>query len=81
MKGVDSMVNSTSVKSTLAITYLVGQDEEGKDVFKTQRLQKVKPSVSDEDVFIVASALGDLLENPDVEVIRENDNLITNEEL
>ncbi|PRR72113.1 hypothetical protein CPAL_16000 [Clostridium thermopalmarium DSM 5974] len=74
-----NMINSTNVKSTLAIKYLAGQDKNGKDVFKTQRFQNVKPSASDSDVFDVATALGNLLENPDVEVIRENDNLIVNE--
>lgn len=73
------MINSTSVKSTLAIKYLAGQDENGKDVFKTQRLQKVKPTATDEDVFAVAAALGSLLENSNVEIIRENDNLIISE--
>lgn len=73
------MINSTSVKSTLAIKYLAGQDKDGKDVFKTQRFQNVKPDADDSDVFAVAIALGSLLENPDVEVVRENDNLIVNE--
>ncbi|QGU93849.1 DUF1659 domain-containing protein [Clostridium bovifaecis] len=73
------MINSTSVKSTLAIKYLAGQDENGKDVFKTQRLQKVKPAATDADVFAVGAALGSLLEHSNVEVIRENDNLIVNE--
>lgn len=72
------MINSTNVKSTLAIRYLAGQDEKGKDVFRVQRLQKVKPSATDEDVFAVATALGNLLENPSVEVTRENNELIVN---
>lgn len=73
------MINSTNVKSTLAIKYLAGQDEEGKDVFRTQRLQKVKPNATDEDVFAVATVLASLLESPSIEVIRENNNLIINE--
>lgn len=73
------MINSTNIKSTLAIKYLGGQDADGKDVFKTQRFANVKPSAVDADLFAVATALGTLLENPGVEVLRENDNLIVNE--
>jgi hypothetical protein len=73
------MISSTNIKSTLAIKYLGGQDENGKDVFRTQRLANVKPSAVDEDVFAVATVLGTLLESPSVEVLRENDNLIVNE--
>lgn len=73
------MINSTNIKSTLVIKYLGGQDDSGKDIFRTQRLVNVKPSAADEDVFAVATALGTLLENPNVEVLRENDNLIVNE--
>lgn len=73
------MINSTGIKSTLAIKYLAGQDTEGKDIFKTQRLSNVKTSATDENVFLVATALGTLLENPSVQVTRENQNLIVNE--
>lgn len=70
------MVNTTTVKSVLVIKYLVGQDEQGKDVFKVQRLQNLKTDAKDEDVFNIATALGNLLENHDVEVTRQNAQLI-----
>jgi len=73
------MINSTATKSTLAIKYVAGQDEGGKDVLKTQRLSNVKTAATDENVFLVATALGALLLNPSVEVRRENENLIVNE--
>ncbi len=73
------MINSTNIKSALVIKYLGGQDENGKDIFRTQRFSNVKPAALDEDVFGVATALGTLLEISSVEVLRENDNLIVNE--
>ncbi|KOA18161.1 hypothetical protein CLHOM_34950 [Clostridium homopropionicum DSM 5847] len=73
------MINSTAMKSTLAIKYVAGQDEGGKDILKTQRLGSVKTAATDENMFLVAAALGSLLLNPSVEVRRENENLIVSE--
>ncbi|MEA4825513.1 DUF1659 domain-containing protein [Clostridium sp. JNZ J1-5] len=73
------MINSTGIKSTLVVKYLAGQDKNGKDLFKSQRFANVKTTAKDEDLFAVAKALGNLLENPNVEVMRENDSLIVNE--
>lgn len=70
------MVNSTGIKSTLVIKYVTGQDEKGRDILKTQRIQKIKPSALDESIFEVAVVLGSLLENEKVKVVRENENLI-----
>lgn len=72
------MAKSTNIKSTLVIKYHAGQDEKGKEIYKNQRLSKVKPTATDDEVFAVAGALANLLDDPVVEVFRQNDNLIAN---
>ncbi|MCY6370215.1 DUF1659 domain-containing protein [Clostridium ganghwense] len=73
------MAKSTNIKSTLIIRYHAGQDEKGKEIYKNQRINKVKPAAGDDDVFAVATVLSKFLDDPVVEVFRQNDNLIANE--
>lgn len=69
-------VEQTNIKSTLAIKYLAGEDKDGKDIFKTQKFQKVLKEAKAEDVYAVGQAIGSLLDDPSVEIVREDSNLI-----
>ena len=59
------------------LKYLVGADEKGRDVFKTQKLQKLIPEATDEDVFEIALEIKKLLRFEDVRVFRENNTVLT----
>ncbi|MCY6354392.1 DUF1659 domain-containing protein [Clostridium sp. ZS2-4] len=72
------MAKSTLVKSDVAIKYHFGQDEKGKELYRKQRLTKLKPTATDEDVFVVATAVSKFLEDPATEIFKENENLLTN---
>lgn len=73
------MIKTTNIKSTLSIKYHHGQDEKGREVYKLQKLNNVNTNALDEDIFGVASALGKLLEDSNIQVFRQN-NLSLGEE-
>ncbi|ABK61537.1 MULTISPECIES: DUF1659 domain-containing protein [Clostridium] len=71
------MINVRNYKSSLVLKYLAGADEKGRDVFKTQKLQKLIPEATDEDVFDIALEIKKLLRFEDVRVFRENNTILT----
>lgn len=71
------MINVRNYKSSLVLKYLTGADEKGRDVFKTQKLQKLIPEATDEDVFDIALEIKKLLRFEDVRVFRENNTVLT----
>ncbi|KGM96485.1 hypothetical protein Z968_06150 [Clostridium novyi A str. 4552] len=71
------MINARNYKSSLVLKYLAGADKKGRDVFKTQRLQKLIPEATDEGVFEVALEIKKLLRFEDVRIFRENNTVLT----
>jgi 23S rRNA maturation mini-RNase III len=79
MKGVDSMAAvSTRLQSSLVLKYVDGVDEKGKEIIKSQRFSKVKTNAADQDLYDVALKVEDLLGKTLNELIREDENSITN---
>ncbi|MCY6371231.1 DUF1659 domain-containing protein [Clostridium ganghwense] len=71
------MAKSALIKSDVAIKYHFGQDDKGKELYKKQRLTKLKPTATDDEVFAVATAVSKFLEDPITEIYKENENLLT----
>ena len=66
-------VNSSLTANTLVLKLKVGVDQEGKDVFKTQRFSKIKSLATDENMFSVGKALANLAESISHEILKECD--------
>ncbi|WMJ81475.1 DUF1659 domain-containing protein [Clostridium sp. MB40-C1] len=71
------MAKSTNIKSSLFLKYHLGQDDKGKEVYKTQTFNNVRTAAADEDIYSVGMALGSLLPDPIVEIFRKNVHLLT----
>ncbi len=69
------MSNIRKIQSQLALKVLVGADERGRDVFKTQTFSKINPDADPEDVAQVGFSAGKLF--PDSRIIRIDKSLIT----
>ncbi|WP_461206407.1 DUF1659 domain-containing protein [Clostridium sp. DL1XJH146] len=65
--------------STLEMKYYAGKDENGDNVYKTQRYTNLKVAATDEDVFSISNSLAALLEDPTIEVTRVNEELLEEE--
>ncbi|MCY6485390.1 DUF1659 domain-containing protein [Clostridium aestuarii] len=72
------MATSANIKSTLNLKYVAGTDDKGKEIIKNQRLNKVKPDASDDNIYAVGGALSGLLPDDAVlEILREDAHLLT----
>lgn len=69
---------TTKLSSTLVLKYIDGVDAKGKDIIKTQRFAKVKTTATEENLLDVAIEMEKLLGKSLNEVIREDENGITN---
>jgi hypothetical protein len=71
---------ATLVKLTSAMILKarVGVDGNGNDVYKNITLKKIKPAVTDQDVFEVSQAIALILSPPVESVLRQNLNEIIN---
>ena len=72
-------VRSTKVQSDLITRFKYGVDSKGKDMVKNQRFSKVKVSGTEEDLFVVGTVIGNLLEYPVVDVTRQDQSIILSE--
>lgn len=72
------MVESTVLKSNMALRYVAGQDDNGKDVLKIQTFSNLRSAALDEDIFAVGTALSTVLVSGSAEVHKKDDCLITN---
>lgn len=72
-------VSSTRVQSAMVINFKAGVDNEGKDIIKGQRFSKIKVNASDNDILLAGIALGSLLKNEFVNVVREDESIVINE--
>ena len=55
------MVESTLVSSSMVIKYVSGVTSAGKDVVKSQKFNKIRKNMSDEDIFAVGVAIMSLM--------------------
>ena len=51
------MVESTLVSSSMVIKYVSGVTSAGKDVIRSQKFNKIRKDMSDEDIFAVGLAI------------------------
>lgn len=72
------MIESTVLKSSMTLRYVAGQDDNGKDVFKTQTFSNLRANALDEDIFAVGTTLSTVLAAGSAEVHKKDDSLITN---
>ncbi len=70
------MAESTILKSSLSLTYVNGQDSDGKDVSATQSFNSLKTGALTDDIYAVASAMATLLISDSVEIHRKDDSLV-----
>ncbi|NLW07150.1 MAG: DUF1659 domain-containing protein [Clostridia bacterium] len=66
-------VVSTPLASTLRLQVQTGTDSEGKPVYRLRSFSRVKPEASDQDVYDVAVALGNLQVHPVNAISRVNE--------
>ena len=71
------MANSTLLTNSLALSYKVGVDEEGKDVFKTQTLKNVSSAATDENLIALADGIGSIIDYSITTILKEQTFAIT----
>ncbi|AKN29982.1 hypothetical protein Ccar_03695 [Clostridium carboxidivorans P7] len=69
---------ATKLETAMILKYKDGVDKNGKDVIKKQSFSKVKTSAADQDIFDVAKQFETLLGKTLNELVREDQNGITN---
>lgn len=78
MKGAVTMANSTVVKSSVALRYVAGQDEKGREIFKKQTFNKVKITATPEELYNVANAMAAMLVSGSADIYKEEQSIVTN---
>lgn len=69
---------ATKLSSSLIIKYIDGVDPKGKEIVKKQSFSKIKTSAAEQDLFDIAKEIEKLIGKTLDEVIREDQNSITN---
>lgn len=69
------MSNIRPIQSQLALKVLVGTDESGKDIFKTQTFSKINPEADPEEVAQVGFSASKLF--PEARIFRIDKSVIT----
>lgn len=67
------MINAIKKSSAVILTYKVGVDKKGEDVFSSQRFSKVNKAATEEEIYNFAKAMEELLAYPLYEVKRAED--------
>lgn len=68
----------TKLSSSLVLKYIDGVDAKGKEIIKTQRFAKVKTTATEQNLLDVAMEMEKLLGKSLNEIIREDEDGITN---
>ena len=55
--------SSVLIGNTLGVSYQIGVDSKGNDVFKGQSFKNISATATDEDLVVLADAIGGILEN------------------
>ncbi|MBP2032229.1 hypothetical protein J2Z42_000894 [Clostridium algifaecis] len=69
---------SNKLQTSVTIKYKDGVNESGKDVIKLQKFSKVKVTASDDSIYNTAKEIEKLLGKSLVELIKTDENDITN---
>ncbi|MEL7597447.1 MAG: DUF1659 domain-containing protein [Clostridiaceae bacterium] len=72
------MANSTVVKTSIALRYVDGQDEKGKDILKKQSFNKVNIAATADQLYNVANAMATLLVAGSADIFKEEESVVTN---
>ena len=62
------MVDSTLVSNAIVISYVGGIKPDGKDIIKSQKINKLRTNMTDEDIFAVGKAIMSLMVDQVVEL-------------
>jgi hypothetical protein len=71
-------VQSTLLKSSLTLKYKEGVDVNGSDIIRSKKFSNVKVTATAQDVYDTAAVFGPLMKYPVLEMLRSDDNLLTN---
>jgi hypothetical protein len=66
------MTESILTSLALVVEYKSGLDKEGNDVYKKQRYSKISEDATDEDLYDVGNAIGQVLDTQTYRVSKEN---------
>ena len=61
MKGGEEMVQSTLISTSIVIKYVAGVKPDGKDIFKNLKLNNIRVTTKDEDLFAIGLAIMSLM--------------------
>lgn len=64
------MVESTLVSSNMVIKYISGVTSAGKDIIRSQKVNKLRKDMSDEDIFAVGVAIMSLMVDNIVDLVK-----------
>jgi Protein of unknown function (DUF1659). len=71
-------VKSTLTTTSLTLKYKEGLDATGKDIIKSKKFSTVKVTADNQSIFDVSQAISPLMKYPVTQVLRSDDNLLTN---
>ncbi|MBM7871388.1 hypothetical protein JOC70_002888 [Clostridium pascui] len=69
-------ITADMVKKSLILEYVVGTDDEGKDVIGSQRFPKIKTAATDDALNAVAQAISPVLKNPVLYTKKQEDSVL-----
>ena len=69
--------SSVLVGNSLAVNYQIGVDSKGNDVFKGQNFKNISAQATDEDLVVLAEAIGGILEFDVTSIKKEQTYVIT----
>lgn len=72
------MAKSTVVNTSIALRYVAGQDEKGKDILKKQSFNKVNIAATADQLYNVANAMATLLVAGSADIFKEEESVVTN---
>ncbi|WP_164509115.1 DUF1659 domain-containing protein [Clostridium rectalis] len=69
-------VQSHKLKTSMIIEYVVGVDNEGKDILKRQKFSNLKLDASDEALYEISDAFNPLMEFGITSIKKQDDSLL-----
>ena len=69
--------SSVLVGNSLGVSYQIGVDSKGNDIFKGQSFKKISATATDEDLVALSDAIGGILEHNITTIKKEQTYIIT----
>ena len=69
--------SSVLVGNSLGVSYKIGVDSKGNDVFKGQSFKNISATATDEDLVALSDAIGTILENTITTIKKEQSYIVT----